>query len=211
MSYFRPVLNAHGVTEQQWRVLRVLHEHTELESGSLADIASILPPSLTGILARLDGHGLVHRRKDAADQRRSVRVADRARPGPISCNQRRRRARLRRHQARLGRKRLQELCEMLDEVCRLALRRRCAPLPDRQHGGDEHKIRTVKRHSWPLTSTCGGATVGAMGFSGQFTPILGKLFDAPGLRTRTAKRTAVELAGPDIASPDPGTCRPRRS
>ena len=70
MAFFRPVLNAAGVTEQQWRVIRVLHERDELESRTLADIACILPPSLTGILARLEGHGLVKRRKDAADQRR---------------------------------------------------------------------------------------------------------------------------------------------
>jgi len=70
MAFFRPALNAAGVTEQQWRVIRVLHEREELESRTLADIACILPPSLTGILARLEGHGLVRRRKDVADQRR---------------------------------------------------------------------------------------------------------------------------------------------
>jgi homoprotocatechuate degradation regulator HpaR len=70
MSFFRPLLNAHGVTEQQWRVIRVLHEHADLEFHQLADIAGILPPSLTGILTRLERMGLVRRRKTAADQRR---------------------------------------------------------------------------------------------------------------------------------------------
>lgn len=70
MAFFRPILNAQGLTEQQWRVIRVLHERDEIESRTLADVAGILPPSLTGILSRLEGHGLVRRRKDAADQRR---------------------------------------------------------------------------------------------------------------------------------------------
>ena len=70
MAFFRPLLNAHGVTEQQWRVIRVLHEHADLEFHQLAQIAGILPPSLTGILTRLERLGLVRRRKMAADQRR---------------------------------------------------------------------------------------------------------------------------------------------
>jgi len=70
MSFFRPLLNAHSVTEQQWRIIRILHEHADLEFHQLADIAGILPPSLTGILTRLERMGLVRRRKTAADQRR---------------------------------------------------------------------------------------------------------------------------------------------
>jgi homoprotocatechuate degradation regulator HpaR len=70
MAFFRPLLNAHGVTEQQWRVIRILQEHADLEFHQLADISGILPPSLTGILTRLERMGLVRRRKTAADQRR---------------------------------------------------------------------------------------------------------------------------------------------
>lgn len=70
MAFFRPLLNAHGVTEQQWRVIRILQEHADLEFHQLADISGILPPSLTGILTRLERMGLVRRRKTAVDQRR---------------------------------------------------------------------------------------------------------------------------------------------
>lgn len=70
MAFFRPLLNTHGVTEQQWRVIRILHEHADLEFHRLAVISGILPPSLTGILTRLERMGLVRRRKTAADQRR---------------------------------------------------------------------------------------------------------------------------------------------
>ena len=70
MGYFRPLLNAHGLTEQQWRVIRVLQEYGELEFNELSRIALIQPPSLTGILTRLGKLSLVGRRRSATDQRR---------------------------------------------------------------------------------------------------------------------------------------------
>lgn len=70
MSFFRPSLNAHGLTEQQWRIVRVLHEHDDMEFHELARLACILPPSLTGILARLEKMKLVRRRRMESDQRR---------------------------------------------------------------------------------------------------------------------------------------------
>ena len=70
MAFFRPPLNEFGLTEQQWRILRVLHEHDDLEFHELAKLASILPPSLTGMLTRLESKRLLRRRKVATDQRR---------------------------------------------------------------------------------------------------------------------------------------------
>ena len=37
MERFRPMLSAHGVTEQQWRVLRVLHESEGTLKFKIAD------------------------------------------------------------------------------------------------------------------------------------------------------------------------------
>jgi len=70
MAFFRPLLNQHGLTEQQWRVIRVLAEHGEMESQQLAERTCILKPSMTGVLARLERDGLVHRHKPANDLRR---------------------------------------------------------------------------------------------------------------------------------------------
>lgn len=72
MGFFRPQLNQHGLTEQQWRVIRILKQVPEhqLESHELADIACILRPSLTGVLVRLEKAGYVKRWKPATDQRR---------------------------------------------------------------------------------------------------------------------------------------------
>lgn len=67
---FRPVLNAHGVTEQQWRVLRVLAERGPTEPRELVRVCGISSPSLTGMLSRMDDTGWVARKSIAGDQRR---------------------------------------------------------------------------------------------------------------------------------------------
>lgn len=71
---FRPILNAHGITEQQWRIVRALLEHGPLEPRQIGEICTILSPSLTGVLARMDDLGLVTRTRLDHDQRR-LRVA----------------------------------------------------------------------------------------------------------------------------------------
>lgn len=70
MGFFRPLLNQHGLTEQQWRVIRILRQHGEMESYRLAELACILKPSMTGVLSRLERDGIVSRRKPPHDQRR---------------------------------------------------------------------------------------------------------------------------------------------
>lgn len=72
MAHARPGLRAHGLSDQQWRVLRVLGEHGVVETGRVAREAFILGPSLTGVLARMERDGLVQRARDPSDQRRSV-------------------------------------------------------------------------------------------------------------------------------------------
>ncbi len=59
------------LTEQQWRVIRVLYETEKLEISELARQTSILPPSMSGILKRLEARSLVVRTQDESDQRRA--------------------------------------------------------------------------------------------------------------------------------------------
>lgn len=73
-SRFRPLLNAIGLTEQQWRVVRALLDHGPLEPRQIGEICCLSSPSLAGILARMDDMGLVRRERFEHDQRR-VRVA----------------------------------------------------------------------------------------------------------------------------------------
>jgi homoprotocatechuate degradation regulator HpaR len=70
IARFRPVLNAHGVTEQQWRVVRALLERGPLEQRQVGEVCRISSPSLAGVLARMDDLGLVKRERLEADQRR---------------------------------------------------------------------------------------------------------------------------------------------
>lgn len=65
MTFFRLALNKHDLTEQQWRVIRILCQQGELESHQLAHQACILKPSMTGVLTRLERDGLVRRQNPA--------------------------------------------------------------------------------------------------------------------------------------------------
>ena len=72
MAHTRPALREHALSDQQWRVLRVLGEHGTVETGRVAREAFILGPSLTGVLSRMERDGLIGRERDPADQRRTV-------------------------------------------------------------------------------------------------------------------------------------------
>ena len=71
MSHFRPLLAAYDITEQQWRVVRVLAEGRALDATELAERACLLPPSLTRIVRTLEERGFVSRQRDEADARRT--------------------------------------------------------------------------------------------------------------------------------------------
>jgi homoprotocatechuate degradation regulator HpaR len=70
LAHFRPILKAHGITEQQWRIVRVLMEAGPLEPRQIVGLCCISSPSLAGILARMDEMGLVARERVDHDQRR---------------------------------------------------------------------------------------------------------------------------------------------
>ncbi len=70
MAPIREMLTQTGITEQQWRVLRVLEEHGQMDAKTLAERASLLFPSLTRIAATLREKGLVTQTRDDKDRRR---------------------------------------------------------------------------------------------------------------------------------------------
>jgi homoprotocatechuate degradation regulator HpaR len=72
MAQTRPSLRVHALSDQQWRVLRVLGENGAVETGRVAREAFILGPSLTGVLARMERDDLITRSRDPEDQRRTV-------------------------------------------------------------------------------------------------------------------------------------------
>jgi homoprotocatechuate degradation regulator HpaR len=84
MDRFRPVLNEHGITEQQWRIVRALIDTGPLEPREIGERCRISSPSLAGVLARMEELGLIKRKRLDHDQRR-VRVSLTARSRGLSA------------------------------------------------------------------------------------------------------------------------------
>jgi homoprotocatechuate degradation regulator HpaR len=70
MKRFRAHLRSHGVTEQQWRILRVLAEHEQVELLELSARCLIGPPSLSRTVPALAERGLVSREAHPDNGRR---------------------------------------------------------------------------------------------------------------------------------------------
>lgn len=69
MPRFRRIFSDFGLTEQQWRVLRVLWERDATPLGELAGLTLIPAPSLVGVVRRLQSQGLVTRHRSDQDRR----------------------------------------------------------------------------------------------------------------------------------------------
>lgn len=69
MEPVREMLADTGLTEQKWRVLRVLAEHDSLDGTRLAERSCLLLPSLTRILKSLEKQGYIERRRSSVDRR----------------------------------------------------------------------------------------------------------------------------------------------
>jgi len=61
-----------GVTGPQRFVLRIVGRFPGIPAGHLAEILHVHPSTLTGILKRLERSGLISRRPDARDRRRTL-------------------------------------------------------------------------------------------------------------------------------------------
>jgi len=125
MQHTRPSLREHGLSDQQWRVLRVLGEHARepggVETGRVAREALLLGPSLTGVLTRMERDGLISRARCPQDARRTV---VRATPAGLKLV-RTLSLTIEAHYAwmeeRLGKARLAQLYTLLDSVIALEL------------------------------------------------------------------------------------------
>ena len=71
MEHYRPMLQNHDLTEQQWRVIRVLDEAPGLDMGALAEAANILAPSLSRMTKTLEERGILDMRRTPGDGRRA--------------------------------------------------------------------------------------------------------------------------------------------
>jgi homoprotocatechuate degradation regulator HpaR len=69
MARFRPMLRAHDLSEQQWRVLRALVSDGPQRVSELALHTCISMPSLSRLLGTLEARGVVKRSDDRRDLR----------------------------------------------------------------------------------------------------------------------------------------------
>lgn len=72
MKPIRSMLSEVGVTEQQWRVLRVVQEEGPQDPTRIAEQACLLLPSLTRILQKLEEKQLISRKTDPGDRRKQI-------------------------------------------------------------------------------------------------------------------------------------------
>ena len=63
------MLREHRVTEQQWRVIRALHDHSALSASEMSQQTLISMPSLSRIIRTLEERRLITRSARQNDQR----------------------------------------------------------------------------------------------------------------------------------------------
>ncbi len=119
MAHTRPSLRQHALSDQQWRVLRVLGENGTVETGRVAREAFILGPSLTGVLNRMERDGLISRTRDPADQRRTVVEATERGRALVDTLSQTIEAHYNWMEETLGKEKLAQLYALLDDVIEL--------------------------------------------------------------------------------------------
>lgn len=125
MLHTRPSLREHGLSDQQWRVLRVLGEHADepagIETGRVAREAYLLGPSLTGVLTRMARDGLIERQRCPQDARRTVVRATRAGLDKVQALSQTIEAHYIWMEQQLGKASLTALYDLLDKVIALEI------------------------------------------------------------------------------------------
>lgn len=119
MSHFRPMLDRHGVNEQQWRVIRVLAEQGRLDASEVAERTHILAPSLTRMIRAMTERGLISKDRDEGDGRRvmlEIAPAGRDLLRKASPDSAQIYAML---EARFGKDKVEELINLLEELSKL--------------------------------------------------------------------------------------------
>ena len=119
MGPIRTMLADAGVTEQQWRVLRVLDERGPMDPTEIAERSVLLLPSLTRILQTLAAKGLVTRSAHPTDRRRQVVEITEAGQQLIAENLTESQRLTQWLRDSMGAERLDQLLDLLNELDRL--------------------------------------------------------------------------------------------
>jgi homoprotocatechuate degradation regulator HpaR len=113
MLPIREMLEPTGLTEQQWRVLRVLTEHGAQDASTVATRACLLFPSLTRIARTMQDKGLITQTRDTEDRRRQIITITPEGQAIIDGNTARAAEIVREFKATLGDERYEQLLDLL--------------------------------------------------------------------------------------------------
>lgn len=116
MGPIREMLSGVGITEQQWRVLRVLDEDGPMEPTRIAYKACLLLPSLTRILHKLEDKEMIARRRDEQDKRKQIVQITPAGTELIMAHLATNLALFERTRVRIGTERYELLLDLLNEL-----------------------------------------------------------------------------------------------
>lgn len=118
MGPIRAMLSEVGITEQQWRVLRVLEEAGPSDPTHISEQACLLLPSLTRILQKLEEKGLIRREKHEKDGRRQIIHLEQAGRDLIEANLGTSLALTEDLRQKMGAQRYEALLDLLNELDR---------------------------------------------------------------------------------------------
>ncbi|OBY25444.1 homoprotocatechuate degradation operon regulator HpaR [Leisingera sp. JC1] len=121
MGPIRALLSGAGLTEQQWRVLRVVQESGPIDPTQIADKACLLLPSLTRILQKLEEKQLISRERDKQDRRRQVVRISPAGEKIIADNLEASLELMEQTRRKMGVERYEALLDLLNELDRIEL------------------------------------------------------------------------------------------
>jgi homoprotocatechuate degradation regulator HpaR len=123
MEPVREMLSRSQISEQKWRVLRVVEEFGPVEQTVIATRACLLLPSLTRLMHAMETDGLLTREASTTDRRKSiVSITDKGRAlidehSPESI------ALFAKIKDQFGAQKLEDLLDLLEELQRLDLRK----------------------------------------------------------------------------------------
>ena len=138
MRKFIPSLKEHGLSPQQWRVIRLLIEEDALDATEIGERCLLLNPSVSRILKNLRKRGLLTRATASDDQRRTINsITDEGRElyetiAPVS------EARYAHITERFGYGKLELLYELLEELVE-KLEEPDAPADEPPSGSRQHR------------------------------------------------------------------------
>ena len=121
MEPVREMLSRSQISEQKWRVLRVVQEIGPVEQTVIAKRACLLLPSLTRLMHAMESDGLLTREASTEDRRKSiVSITDKGR-ALIAEHASESTALFDRIEAQFGQHKIEHLLDLLDELQALDL------------------------------------------------------------------------------------------